>query len=188
MMLQSAQTGLCVEVENRQLFMRDCVAEAGGVPVFSLVGFTQRVARQSPDGSPIKGVRSGRCVGQNGVHTYLNDCTAAGTRFWFEPEDWTESTFRLATSKALNLCAVVERDIVPPHYYDYTVMMRSCAEARARREFWRLDASNGAWQYRHIPTGRCLDVRNGNTFVGAHLQVSPCAPASDNKRWFYAAH
>jgi hypothetical protein len=183
-LLQSVHSGLCIESENGALRMRDCYAEQGGVPVFSLLYSIQRVARQSPNGSPIQVVRGGLCMGQDGTRTFLAGCHAAGTRFWFEPENLVDSTFRLATSKALDQCVVVERAV---DGYDYAVM-RSCSDARARKDFWRLDASGNAWQYRHMPTGRCLNAQFGMAHAGTRLIVWPCAPASDNARWYYAAH
>jgi hypothetical protein len=183
-LLQSVHSGLCIEAESGALRMRDCHAEQGGVPVFSLVWPTQREARQSPNASPIQVVRGGLCMAHDGTRTFLSGCQAAGTRFWFQPVDLVASTFRLATSKALNQCVVVER---AADGYDYAVM-RSCNDAWARKDFWRLDASGNAWQYRHMPTGRCLNAQFGTAHAGTRLIVWPCAPASDNARWYYAAH
>ena len=183
-LLQSVHSGLCIEAENGALRMRDCYAEQGGVPVFSLLYQAQREARQSPNASPIQVVRGGLCMGHDGTRTFLSGCQAAGTRFWFAPLSLVDGTFPLATSKALNQCVVVER---AADGYDYAVM-RSCNDAWARKEFWRLDASGNAWQYRHIPTGRCLNAQFGTAHAGTRLIVWPCAPASDNARWYYAAH
>lgn len=182
--LQSAHSGLCIESENGALRMRDCYAEQGGVPVFSMLWPGEREARQSPNGSPIQVVRGGLCMGHDGTRTFLSGCHAMGTRFWFESVWLADSTFLLATSSALAQCVVVER---ATDGFDYAVM-RSCSDARARKEFWRLDASSNAWQYRHIPTGRCLNAQFGTAHAGTRLIVWPCAPASNNARWYYAAH
>jgi hypothetical protein len=181
---QSADSGLCIEAENGALRMRDCYAEQGGVPVFSMLYAPHRTTRQSTGGSPIQVVNGGLCVGHDGTRTFLSGCHATGTRFWFEPVRFSESTFLLATSKALSQCVVVER---ATDGYDYAVM-RGCGDAKARKDYWRLDASGSAWQYRHMPTGRCLNAQFGTAHAGTRLIVWPCAPATNNARWYYAAH
>ena len=184
-LLRSVHGGLCAETENGELRMRDCHVEAGGVPVFRMVYHVDRWARQG-EGIPMRVVRGGRCAGHDGSRVFLADCGAPNTRFYHYSADQVLGSFHLATSPRFQQCMTVER---ASDGYDYAVM-RACSWSNEDNspQHWTLEESGNAWQYRNRASGLCLNAQWGQAHAGTRLIAWPCAPASDNARWWYATH
>lgn len=183
--LRSVHNGLCAETENGELRMRDCYAEVGGVPVFRMVEAIERRARQG-EGVPLRVVGGGRCAGHDGSRVFLADCGANNTRFYHYGANSVLGSFHLSTSSRFQQCMSVER---ASDGYDYAVM-RACSSANDGHspQQWTLEESGNAWQYRNLASGLCLNAQWGNAHAGTRLIAWPCAPASDNARWWYATH
>ncbi len=67
--------------------------------------------------------------------------------------------------------------------------LNSCAEGDTSQLFAiTADASTGAFFFKNVASGRCIDESNGNTSNGVAMQVWDCSSSNSNQKFMIQAY
>jgi len=180
-MLRSRQSGLCLDMAGGIAVQTPCNLATRTGAIWS--GRTNRTGMVRAPGASesLSVVRGGLCANNVLGSLFLSACSPA-TNVWLVPLYETSEYFRIQ-SNDFKQCMTTQWHAGWQH-----AVMRPCTAYAGGHEQWQLIDSNGAWMFRHISTGQCLNAQHGTAYAGTRLIVWPCAPASDNARWTLRRH